>query len=207
MPDLPEELATAFAEQGLTRNYQRGSYLFHEGDQAAELYLLEEGEIEITSVSPSGHRRLVTTLSAPRVFGELAVLGEMSRTASALALTEVRVRGLASQYFFGLIEKKPVVARSLLRSLAKHLASHESHIDDLLFLDLRGRVAKRLLDLAGNDGTTAAITQADLASLCGGSRENVTRILSELTKKGYIEKTGRRYKILNPDRLERLAEV
>ena len=207
MPDLPEELAAAFAEQGLTRNYQRGSYLFHEGDHAAELYLLEEGEIEITSVSPSGHRRLVTTLTPPRVFGELAVLGEIPRTASALALTEVRVRGLASQYFFGVLEKKPKVARSLLKSLSQHLASHEAHIDDLLFLDLRGRVSKRLLDLAGDGGITPAITQADLASLCGGSRENVTRILSELTKKGYIEKTGRRYQVLNADRLERLAEA
>ena len=207
MPDLPEELAAAFAEQGLTRNYQRGSYLFHEGDQAAEIYLLEEGEIEITSVSPSGNRRLVTTLTPPRVFGELAVLGEITRTASALALTEVRVRGLASQYFFGVLEKKPKVARSLLKSLSQHLASHEAHIDDLLFLDLRGRVAKRLLDLAGDDGITQAITQADLASLCGGSRENVTRILSELTKKGYIEKTGRRYKVLNADRLEKLSEA
>ena len=207
MPDLPRELAAAFVEQGLTRNYRRGSYLFHEGDHAAEIYLLEEGEVEITSVSVSGHRRLVTTLTPPRVFGELAVLGEMTRTASALALTDVRARGLASQYFLGVIDKKPAVARSLLRTLSQHLASHESHIDDLLFLDLRGRVAKRLLDLAADSGTTAAITQADLASLCGGSRENVTRILSELTKRGYIEKTGRRYKLLDTDRLEKLAEV
>lgn len=206
MPELPEALAAAFAEHGTPRNYQRGTYLFHEGDGATELYLLHEGEIEIDSISVSGNRRLVTTLTPPRVFGELAVLGEIERTASALALTDVRASSLRAEHFLRLVENEPEVARSLLRTLSRHIASHENHIDDLLFLDLRGRVAKRLLDMAADGDETPAITQADLASLCGGSRENVTRILSELAKRGHIEKTGRRYKILNAGRLEKLAE-
>ncbi len=206
MSEVPAALTSAFEKEGLGRTFKRGTYLFHESDTAAEVFLLQEGEIEIGSVSPSGHQRLVTTLTPPRVFGELAVLGEMTRTASALAVTDVRVASLRAEYFVGLIEKNPSVAKALLRSLARHLAAHETHIDDLLFLDLRGRVAKRLLDLGGNDGVTPAITQADIASLCGGSRENVTRILSELQKKGYVEKTGRRYKVLNASRLQKLAE-
>lgn len=206
MPELPDALAAAFAEHGNVRSYRRGTYLFHEGDGATELYLLHEGEIEIDSISTSGNRRLVTTLTPPRVFGELAVLGEIARTASALALTDVRASSLRAEHFLNLVQSDPDVARSLLRTLARHIASHEDHIDDLLFLDLRGRVAKRLLDMARSEDTTAAITQADLASLCGGSRENVTRILSELTKRGFIEKTGRRYTILNRERLAKLAE-
>ena len=206
MVDLPEPLARAFESEGLARTFRRGTYLFHEGDVAAEIFLLKEGMVEISSVSPAGNQRLVASLNPPRIFGELAVLGEMTRTASALAETEVRVSSLRAEFFIGLVERNPSVATSLLRTLARHLASHESHIDDLLFLDLRGRVAKRLLDLAGDDGVTNAITQADLASLCGGSRENVTRILSELQKKGYVEKDGRRYRVLNAERLEQLAE-
>ena len=206
MTEVPAELTSAFEEEGLGRTFKRGTYLFHEGDSAAEVFLLEEGEIEISSVSPSGNQRLVTTLTPPRVFGELAVLGGITRTASALAATEVRVNSLRAEYFLGLVEKQPAVARSLLGCLARLLAEHETHIDDLLFLDLRGRVAKRLLDLGGNGGVTPEITQADLASLSGGSRENVTRILSELQKKGYVEKTGRRYKVLNAERLEKLAQ-
>lgn len=205
MSEVPTELTKAFDKEGLGRTFKRGTYLFHEGDAAAEVFLLEEGEVEIGSVSPSGNQRLVTTLFPPRIFGELAVLGDMTRTASALALTDVRVSSLRAEYFAGLVEKKPSIARLFLRSLARHLAAHEARIDDLLFLDLRGRVAKRLLDLRGDDGVTPAITQADIASLCGGSRENVTRILSELQKKGYIEKTGRRYKVLKAGRLEKLA--
>ena len=205
MPELPNALATAFAQQGAIRSYQKNTYLFHEGDSAAELYLLHEGAIEIDSISPSGNRRLVTTLTPPRVFGELAVLGDIERTASALALTDVRVSALRASEFLALVDADQTIGRSLLRSLARHVAAHESHIDDLLFLDLRGRVAKRLLDLAGDQPITSAITQADLASLCGGSRENVTRILSDLQKRGFVEKTGRRYKIIARSRLEKLS--
>ncbi len=206
MSEVPTELTRAFESQGLARTFKRGTYLFHEGDAAAEVFLLQEGDVEIGSVSPGGSQRLVTTLTPPRVFGELAVLGEMTRTASALALSEVRVSSLKADYFLGVLNKDASVARALLKTLARHLAAHETHIDDLLFLDLRGRVAKRLLDLAGDDGITNAITQAGLASLCGGSRENVTRILSELQKKGYVEREGRRYRVLNAERLEKLTE-
>lgn len=206
MPEIPTALADAFAQHGMPRTFQRGTYLFHEGDSAAEVYVLDEGQVEITSFTMGGHRRLVTTLSPPRMFGEFAVLGEITRTASALALTDVKVTSLRGSTFLATIDDTPGVARELLRGLARFVASHEDQIEDLLFLDLRGRVAKRLLDLAGEDDVTPAITQADLASLCGGSRENVTRTLSELHKRGYIEKTGRRYRILNRARLEKLSE-
>lgn len=206
MPEIPSALADAFAEQGMSRTFQRGTYLFHEGDDASDVYLLDEGQVEITSFTMGGHRRLVTTLTPPRMFGEFAVLGDITRTASALALTDVKVTSLRGSTFLATIDDTPGVARELLRGLARFVASHEDQIEDLLFLDLRGRVAKRLLDLAGEDDVTPAITQADLASLCGGSRENVTRTLSELHKRGYIEKTGRRYQILNRARLEKLSE-
>ena len=206
MPDIPAALAAAFSDQGMSRTFQRGTYLFHEGDAASEVYLLEDGEVEITSFTMGGHRRLVTTLTPPRMFGEFAVLGDITRTASALALTDVRVSSLRGTAFLSVIESNPDVARDLLRGLARFVASHEDQIEDLLFLDLRGRVAKRILDLAGEAGVTPSITQADLASLCGGSRENVTRTLTELQKRGYIEKTGRRYAVLNRERLEKLSE-
>ena len=195
MHDIPPALAAAFARQGMSRSFKRGTYLFHEGDTAADVYLLQEGEVEITSFTMGGHRRLVTTLTPPRMFGEFAVLGEITRTASALALTDVTVSSLRGTAFLEEIESNPDVARELLRGLARFVASHEDQIEDLLFLDL-----------AGEAGITPSITQADLASLCGGSRENVTRTLSELQKRGYIEKTGRRYTVLNRERLEKLSE-
>jgi CRP-like cAMP-binding protein len=86
----------------------------------------------------------------------------------------------------------------------------------LLFLDLKGRVSKRLLLLAGVGPdaprpapdavpTTRDISQADLAALCGGSRENVNRVLSELQRRGMVERRGRRYALTDVPALRRLA--
>ena len=84
---------------------------------------------------------------------------------------------------------------------------------DLLHLDLKGRVAKRLLQLVTpslddlpNDGVVVpAVTHADLASLCGGSRENVTRILSDFQRRGYVERDGRRFVLQKINGLAKLA--
>jgi CRP/FNR family transcriptional regulator, cyclic AMP receptor protein len=85
-----------------------------------------------------------------------------------------------------------------------------------LFLDLKGRVAKRMLQLVSPsldelpaDGAVlpSVVTHADLASLCGGSRENVTRILSEFAKRGLVQRDGRRYVLKSVAGLRRLAGV
>ena len=86
-------------------------------------------------------------------------------------------------------------------------------MDDLLFLDLKGRVAKRLLQMATpslddlpDDGQAIpAVTHADLASLCGGSRENVTRVLSEFQRRGLLERDGKRYVLKKVDGLAKIA--
>ena len=90
-------------------------------------------------------------------------------------------------------------------------------MEDLLFLDLKGRVAKRLLQLVSPEPrrptrATATVlpsivTHADLASLCGGSRENVTRILSEFQRRGLVERDGRRFVLANISGLAKLAGV
>ena len=94
------------------------------------------------------------------------------------------------------------------------MEAHEAFVDDLLFLDLKGRVAKRLLQLVTPsldhlppDGTVlpSVVTHADLASLCGGSRENVTRVLSEFQRRGLINKQGRRFVLAKPVGLAKLA--
>jgi CRP/FNR family transcriptional regulator/CRP/FNR family cyclic AMP-dependent transcriptional regulator len=93
------------------------------------------------------------------------------------------------------------------------VAAHEAVIEDLMFLDLKGRVAKRLLQLASispdepaaEGASFPAPTHADLASMAGGSRENVTRILSEFQRRGLLEKDGRRFVLRGVDGLSRIA--
>jgi CRP/FNR family transcriptional regulator/CRP/FNR family cyclic AMP-dependent transcriptional regulator len=118
--------------------------------------------------------------------------------------------------FLDFLSEEPSAARALFRALARQVQSHEAFVEDLLYLDLKGRVAKRLLQLVApsldelpEDGAVvpSIVTHADLASLCGGSRENVTRILSDLQRRGFVERDGRRFVLRKISGLARLAGV
>jgi CRP/FNR family transcriptional regulator/CRP/FNR family cyclic AMP-dependent transcriptional regulator len=140
----------------------------------------------------------------------------MPRTASALAREESSVWVAPGEAFLMFLSGEETAARALLRALARQVQATESFVDDLLYLDLKGRVAKRLLqlvapsldDLPGDGAVVPSIvTHADLASLCGGSRENVTRIISDLQRRGFVERDGRRFVLRKISGLARLAGV
>jgi len=201
------------ASSGTLRHYRRNTYLFHQGDPSHEIHFLMEGRVEISSLSASGQRMLHTTIDQPQFFGELGLLGGMPRTAAALALDETEVWVTPGQTFQDFLAHEPTASLALLRALARQVSAHEAFVDDLLFLDLKGRVAKRLLQLVSpsldelpEDGAVLPIvTHADLASLCGGSRENVTRILSDFQRRGLVERDGRRFVLRKISGLARLA--
>jgi CRP/FNR family transcriptional regulator/CRP/FNR family cyclic AMP-dependent transcriptional regulator len=210
----PGAAVRALAEQGTVREYRRGTYLFHQHDDAPSVYFLWRGRVEISSTSVTGHRQLHTALEPPQFFGELGVLGEMQRTATAVALEDTAVCVIPGEAFVRFLAEQPAATRSLLRALARQIAEHEALVEDLLFLDLKGRVAKRLIGLCTpsfeelpEDGSVvpSVVTHADLAALAGGSRENVTRILSELQRRRLVRRDGRRYVLANVDGLRRLA--
>ncbi len=210
----PRKGVKDLAGAGVIRQYRRGSYLFHQGDEAPDVFFLWKGRVEISSLSLTGERQLHTTLDRPQFFGELGVLGDMPRTSTALALEDSTVWVTKGEVFLSFMAGHPETSRALLHALARQVLAHEAFVEDLLFLDLKGRVAKRLLQLVSPsldelppDGTVvpAVVTHADLASLSGGSRENVTRILSEFQRRGLVERDGRRYVLKNVSGLERLA--
>jgi CRP/FNR family transcriptional regulator, cyclic AMP receptor protein len=205
-----------FADAGKLRRYRRSTYLFHQGDPSPEMFFLVEGRIEVASLSLGGQRMLHTTLERPQFFGELGVLGDLPRTASALALDESSTWAVPGEAFVDFLASQRTAARSIQQALARQVVAHEAFVDDLLFLDLKGRVAKRLLQLVTptldalpENGVyvPSVVTHADLASLCGGSRENVTRILSELQRRRMIERDGRRFVLRNVTGLARLAGI
>jgi CRP/FNR family cyclic AMP-dependent transcriptional regulator len=211
---VPQATTEKLADQGRIRAYRRGTYLFHQGDPAPDVFFLVRGRVEVSSLSITGHRQLHTTLDSPQFFGELGVLGDMPRTATAMALEETTVWVTSSGEFVSFLTEHSDASRALLRALARQVHAHEAFVEDLLFLDLKGRVAKRLLQLVSPslddlpaDGVVlpSVVTHADLASLCGGSRENVTRILSEFQKRGLVERRERRYVLKNVAGLRRLA--
>jgi len=208
------EVVADLAERGTVRRYRRQTYLFLQGDTSPDVLFLVEGRVEVSSLSVNGQRQLHTTLDTPQFFGELGVLGDMPRTAAALALEDSTVWVAPAETFLAFLAGHPDASRALLLALARQVQSHEAFAEDLLYLDLKGRVAKRLLQLVApsldelpEDGAVlpSIVTHADLASLCGGSRENVTRILSDFQRRGLIERDGRRYVLKKISGLAKLA--
>jgi CRP-like cAMP-binding protein len=202
------------AGRGRVHHYRRGTYIFHQGDDAPEVHFLLDGRVEISSDSVTGQRQLHTTLTPPQFFGELGVLGESGRTATAMALEDSHVVAIAGDAWLGFLTEHPEAMLALVKALARQIQAHEAFVEDLLFLDLKGRVAKRLLQLVSpslddmpDDGVVlpSVVTHADLASLSGGSRENITRILSEFQRRGLITKHERRYKLKSIGGLRKLA--
>jgi CRP/FNR family transcriptional regulator, cyclic AMP receptor protein len=201
------------AQRGRIHNHRKSSYLCHQGDPAPDVFFLLDGRVEISSIASNGTRVLHATVDEPQFMGELAVLGDQPRTASVLALEDTTVWVVSADDFVDFLTTEPAAGRAVLRALARQVHASESFVDDLLFLDLKGRVAKRLLQFATpsldhlpNDGTPIpVVTHADLASMCGGSRENVTRVLSEFQRRGLIARDGRRFVLKKVPGLAKLA--
>jgi len=212
--DASPSTIARLAEEGQIRRFRRGTYLFHQGDDAPDIFFLMSGRIEISSLSSNGHRQLHTTLEVPQFFGELGVLGDQPRSAAALALEDSEVWRAGGPVLLDFLLEEPTAAQALLRALARQVLSQEAFVEDLLYLDLKGRVAKRLLQLVSPsldelpaDGAVvpSIVTHADLASLCGGSRENVTRILSDFQRRAFVEREGKRFVLKNISGLAKLA--
>jgi len=204
----------AFTDTGTVRRYRRGTYVCHQGDPPGEVYFLVEGKIEISSTSATGTRVFHASVDGPSFMGELGLLGDMPRTATILSVRDSDVWAAPGDGLLDLITNEPAASRAAMRALARQVQEHQALVDDLLFLDLKGRVAKRLLQMVTpdlsrlpSDGVVVPeVTQADLASLCGGSRENVTRILKELDRRGLVHRDGHRYVLRDVDALARLAQ-
>jgi CRP-like cAMP-binding protein len=203
----------AFAEAGRIHHHRKGTYLCHQGDPAPDVFFLVQGRVEISSIAGNGTRVLHATVDEPQFFGELAVLGDLPRTASVLAIDDSSIWVVPADLFLDFLTREPAASRAVLRALARQVHASESFADDLLFLDLKGRVAKRLLQFAtpslenlpADKTVIPEVTHADLASMCGGSRENVTRVLSEFQRRDLIGREGRRFVLRRVSGLAKIA--
>jgi len=212
---VPKPDVRSFAKTGRIRSFRQGTYVCHQGDPSDDIYFLVKGRLEVSSVSPTGTRVLHATVDEPQFLGELGIFGELPRSADLLTLDDSEIWASDGGRFLDFVTTQPAAARQVLAALARQVQEHQAFSDDLLFLDLRGRVAKRLLqmgtstlaDLPAVGTEIAPITHADLASLCGGSRENVSRILSDLQKRGLIARDGNRYVLEKVGALAKLAEI
>lgn len=208
-PDALRHLAECCIE----RSYKKGHLIFCQGDRGEALYVLVEGRLKVLVTSPLGDEMVVVTLQPPATFGELALVDGQARSASVEVLEAARVLALERSAFLDLTRRHPVLNEALLRSLVGVVRRLTGQASDFVFLDLEGRVAKALVQMADaqSEHDPAAgvldlpLTQTDLARMVGGSRQSVNQILRSLAHRDYIELSGRTLVIKQPDLLRRRA--
>ncbi|HEV8228411.1 MAG TPA: Crp/Fnr family transcriptional regulator [Candidatus Limnocylindria bacterium] len=174
------------------KHFQRNEVIFHRDDPAGHVYLVESGTVKVSVPEENGGEVVVNLHRGGEVFGEISLFDEGPRSATVTALTETTTFALANRDFMDVLRGNPDAMRQLLALLARRIRQSTGHIEDLVFLDLPGRVAKSLLDqseLAGAKNVVS-LTQEDLAAFVGATRVAVNRVLVDLERRGAL-KLGR----------------
>jgi CRP-like cAMP-binding protein len=145
-------------------------------------------------------------MEAGDLFGEMPLFDQGTRSASARALEHSELLGIPYGVVHDALDAKPELLWEVVRLLAERLRNTDSALADAVFLDVTGRTAKRLLELAGGeDDFQLPITQEELAGLVGASRERVNKSIAAFIRLGWIEQLDRRYRIVARDRLAQRA--
>lgn len=203
---LPGEAVERVAAAAQSRALRRGDVLFREGDPGDELFVVESGRIAIANKSFDGRESVFALMEAGDVFGEMSLFDGHGRSAEARALEASKVYAVPFEPLRDLFREQPSLLWPVVELLAGRIRNMDVALADSVFLDVTGRTAKRLLELAGeNDEFQLPITQEELAGLVGASRERVNKAISSFVRLGWLEQRDRRYKITNRIQLERRA--
>ncbi len=176
------------------RTFRAGEAIFHRDDPGQVLYVIREGRVRIRLTSVEGQEVALAVFGPGDSFGEMAILDSQPRSADAIAIDKVEVFTLQRPDFVEVVRKHPDIAVAVMKTLSARIRQANQMVEDLIFLDVFGRVAKKLLDLAREYGVETddgmkidlRITQQELASMVGASRESVNKVMGYFTDKHYI---------------------
>jgi len=184
----------------------RGDLLFSEDDEPNALYVVASGRIAIAKKSIDGRESMVALMERGDLFGEMGLFDGLGRSAEARALEPSEVLAIPYGPLRDVYEHRPSLLWGVVKLLAGRLRNTNIDLADSVFLDVTGRTAKRLLEVAGDSDTfVLPITQEELAGMVGASRERVNKAISSFVRLGWLEQNERRYQITNREELERRA--
>ena len=184
------------------RSFAKDVLIFSEGSPGSALYIIESGQVRIYLTSSNGQQISLSVYGPGQVFGEISLLDGLPRSASVAALEPVIALALERDDFLPYMDAHPAVARSVIRVLSVRLRHTTTFAESLVFLDVAARLAAKLLELAAWRSETEgsadiSMTQGDLATWVGASRESVNKALSDFRKQGLITIEGQHITIVN----------
>ncbi len=210
---LSETERDALGRDFVRRLYRPGELIFQQDDPGQVLYLVETGQVRIFVEGENGQETSVTFCGPGDVFGELAVIDEDPRSASAVAVKDTALLTLGRDRFREHLRRSPQLALNFMRALSVRVRYNTQQMTSLTQLDVPARLARKLLELAQQYGIVESdgvrirltLTQTDLASLTGATRESVNKALGHFKRKGLILTQQGNITVLDPEALRDLA--
>lgn len=210
---LPSEDLDRLGELAVRRTYGKGEPIFMKGDPGNAMMAVLSGRVQICTYSTDGREVVLNVILPGEVFGEIALIDGGERTADAFAMETAELLILSRRDFLPYLERNPKVCIQLLEMMCLRMRWTSEQLEDFNFLDLRSRLAKRLIYLASIHGEKTAqgtrigvrLPQHLLASMIGTSREAVNKQLKSWQGDGIIEVSRGSITILDRQTLKQIV--
>lgn len=192
------------------RSIRKDDFLFHKGDEGTALYIIYKGLIKIAVTTRRGDEVTLAMLTDGDFFGEMALLDDMPRSADAMALEDTQLYVLNRADFLSFLIHNEHAVRAIFQALSLRLRKTDDMVAEVCFLNVSSRLAKRLVDLVesrhqvdkGDERYNVHLTQRQLASLIGVSRETINKELKILRQKGIVATARNTITVRDLDRLK-----
>jgi CRP-like cAMP-binding protein len=208
---LPSSALDRLAFRSRTVAYPAGTAVFRKGEDGHGLLAVLNGTVKISILSEEGKEIVLNLIGVNEVFGEIALLDGLPRTADASALTDCELLVLDRRDFIPILSEEPAIALKLLEVLSGRLRRTSRQVEDISFIEVRVRLARALLRLAEVQGTAQsvepriAITQRELGQMIGLSRESTNRHLRDWQERGMIAIEKGTVLVLRPANLQLIS--
>ena len=186
---LNQEELGALSAQGIIKTFPKNTIIVSEGDETDSFYIIISGRVKVFVSDEEGREIVLATQEPGDYFGEM-VLDGGPRSASVMTSEPSRFAVIPKKEFREFLRTHPEFSTHLIEKLIGRTRALTENVKSLALMDVYGRVARVLLELAVEDDGKLVIdeklTQQDIASRVGASREMVSRIFKDLTAGGYI---------------------
>jgi len=192
--DLTDGELDILSEVVQVKNFDKSETIIHRYDEGDSFFAMISGKVKVVLTDDEGKEFIVKILQPAEFFGEISLLDGEPRSASVVAIEPTEAMVLHREDFLDQLKKHPEVAIKVMKVLGRRLRHSNENIESLVFLDVCGRLARILLDMANDTGTETEEgieikveqRRAEMASLVGTTRETLTRALKTLETMGYI---------------------
>jgi CRP/FNR family cyclic AMP-dependent transcriptional regulator len=191
---FPEEYLRTLTTMVTRRSAPRSTTIMGAGDAIDSLYIVLSGRLKVMMSDSDGKEVILSILGPGEFFGEMGLIDDEPRSASVVTIEPCELLAIAKRDFKKCMAENFEMTQAVMRGLVRRLREADRKIGSLALLDVYGRVARLLLDMAENvDGekiVTKRLPKQDIAKMIGASREMVSRVMKDLQTGGYIEMRG-----------------